>query len=873
MQRRLAVLVFFVIVVVGFGLFAAPPSPGADEVLIPLHLAAGYGFDPTVSAPAADSRIRPLEEGEEGYFLVQFSFPVGERERERLRASGAEPVAYQPDFAWIVRATEAALTAARAVDGVRWAGRWDPAFKKSPLIGTAEFFSPGRREDHLLTLRVRVFDDLGGTASQAEEIGFDVLESTDDGFQKLLVVHGPAEGVDELARIERVWWIEELPEYRLHNSTTKWVVQSNVSGQTPVWDRGLHGEDEIIFLMDSGLDYNSCWFRDAGSAPPGPSHRKVISYQAYGGGVLYDGCDPGHGTHVAGTVAGDQSFINPGNYGYNGMAYAAKLGMQDIQDNDTWTCTTGGVSPPTSLTGAYTDAYNGGARVHSNSWGGSTNAYDAYCVNVDAFMNSHRDFLILFAAGNAGSGGSTVGYPGTAKNCITVGATRQAPNQETIAGYSSRGPAFDSRYKPTVSAPGGEAGYGYICSADNSPNNPPSNTCAVQCDPFQGTSMATPAVAGLAGLTRQYFREGWYPGGAAGSGPSITPSAALVKAVLVNAGTDIASADIPNNNEGWGRVLLDDALHFAGDSRELRVEDEDVALGTGQSAEFPYEVEAGEPLEVVLVWTDPAAAQSASIALVNDLDLTVSGPSGTFKGNVFSGGNSVGGGSYDRRNVEEVVRLSNPSPGTYTVRVDGYNVPTGPQKFALAATGAFMDEGGVNGDLSTVAVNDHLMMGPNGGDSTMTIVVTAKDGNGDPMPGIPAGDVEVHLAGVSSLGAGFMFCTSGSDQATFLSGDPTDAYGRCAITVSNVGGCGTVTVSATIDGVPLTNPATANVKSPDFNGDGKVDFFDTFKYLPMLNSGTGYCGNLNNSADGVVNFFDTAKYLPYLATGSQCPMP
>ncbi|MFH1680600.1 MAG: S8 family serine peptidase, partial [Candidatus Eisenbacteria bacterium] len=735
-------------------LFSVPPA-GADEASPFLYLAAGYSFDPAAGVPEIDASLRAAElaAGETGYHVVQFGSPVGEGERDLVSRGGSEIVSYLPDFAFIVRSTPEAMEALLALAAVRWAGRWEPAYKLSPAIGKEEPRSPERRDDPLLTLRVRVFEDLTGTAGRIEALGADVLEEVADPYQKLLLVHADRSLLPGIASIEDVWWVEELPEYFLLNNTTKWVVQSNVSGQTPIWNHGLHGEGETVFLMDSGIDYNSCWFRDAGSAPPSPSHRKVVFCQTYGGGVLYDACDPGHGTHVAGTIAGDQSFVNPGNYNYNGMAYAAKLGMQDIQDNDSWNCTTGGVSPPTSLTGAYSDAYNNGARLHSNSWGGSSNSYDAYCVNVDAFMADHRDFLILFAAGNAGSGASTVGYPGTAKNCVTVGATRQAPNQETIASYSSRGPAFDSRFKPTVTAPGGEAGYAYIFSVDNSPNNPPSNTCAVQGDPFQGTSMATPAVAGMAALTRQYFREGWYPGGTAGSGPPLTPSAALIKALLTNSATDMGAADIPNNNEGWGRVKLDDALYFDGDARELRIEDEGTGLSTGQNAEFAYEVEAGMPLEVVLVWTDPAASQGAGIAIVNDLDLSVTGPSGTFKGNVFSGGSSVAGGSYDRRNVEEAVRIASPAAGSYTVRVAGYNVPSGPQTFALALTGAFEDTAPIDPDLSTIAANDDLMLSPDGnGDSTMTVVVTVRDGAGAPVAGVPAGGVVVTLAGISLNG-------------------------------------------------------------------------------------------------------------------------
>lgn len=68
--------------------------------------------------------------------------------------------------------------------------------------------------------------------------------------------------------------------------------------------------------------------------------------------------------------------------------------------------------------------YETGARIHSNSWGESDNAYTLNSEQIDRFSFEHQDFLPIFAAGNAGTGGLfTVGAPATAKNCLTVGAS------------------------------------------------------------------------------------------------------------------------------------------------------------------------------------------------------------------------------------------------------------------------------------------------------------------------------------------------------------------------------------------------------------------------------------------------------------------
>ncbi|HYW69107.1 MAG TPA: S8 family serine peptidase, partial [bacterium] len=273
-----------------------------------IHLAT-HPFDPANGEPAVDGWLRaePPSEGQIGYYLVQLAGPSTDARKSSVEALGGELIAYVPDNTWITRLEGGRALSLADSPEVAWVGAFHPAYKISPTIGTHEFRNPKRAGDSFLTLHVRVFRDLAGSAAELERLGAAVLEATDDGFQKILVVHASREMVSAIARVANVWWIEEKPEFTVMNDTTKWVVQSNTSGGTPIWDHGLHGEDQLVAVMDSGLDYNSCWFRETGGAPPGPTHRKVVDY-ALSGGVAYDGCDNGHGTHVCGTLAGDQSY-------------------------------------------------------------------------------------------------------------------------------------------------------------------------------------------------------------------------------------------------------------------------------------------------------------------------------------------------------------------------------------------------------------------------------------------------------------------------------------------------------------------------------------------------------------------------------------
>jgi hypothetical protein len=206
--------------------------------------------------------------------------------------------------------------------------------------------------------------------------------------------------------------------------------------------------------------------------------------------------------------------------------------------------------------------------------------------------------------------------------------------------------------------------------------------------------MATPLVAGLGALVRQYFMDGYHPAGR----PSLAgfePSAALIKAMLIASAVDLTSlgcpgaGTVPSPVQGWGIVQLDRVLLFGAEARRLTVADE-LAFFTG-STDPPLRLElvAGSPgpLEVVLVWTDPPSTSVAAINLVNDLDLVVTGPAGVLLGNHFAGGASTGGGEPDRLNNVEVVKLPDATPGSWRVEVRPHAIRESGQGFALVVLG------------------------------------------------------------------------------------------------------------------------------------------------------------------------------------------
>ncbi|MEO0226777.1 MAG: S8 family serine peptidase [candidate division WOR-3 bacterium] len=633
-----------------------------------------YRFDPAQGEPEIPVTLKGTPQ-EYDYYIVQFTGPVLDVYKQGVMELGGEFYYYIPEYAFVVKLPSARIDEIRNLPQVSWVGYYHPAYKISPNIGKHTFKTPQRKNDPKLRLWITPFPnvDLERLLRDIQNTDAQIIEAT----KRIIEIRIDKERLNELARINGIFWIEEKPECFLMNNITRWVIQTNVQNDTTVWAHGLHGEGEMVGCMDSGIDILHCFHRDPEGDPPGPNHRKVKAYREYTTPAgMYDFCEPGHGTHVVGTIQGDD-YTNtiPA---YNGMAYKAVITFGDIQDTSWSACNLGAVYPPNDLTTDFNAAYNDGARAHTNSWGSTSNTYDAMAQQVDQAMWNHKDMLILFANGNSGPDANTVGSPATAKNCVSVGATQQAPNQNNIADFSSRGTAYDGRTKPTVCAPG---------VGINSADNQTSQSCSYVA--FDGTSMATPATCGAALLVRQYYRLGYYPGGYQGSGSSIIPSAALMKSTLINSADKMGSLTFPGIEQGYGRVNLNNALYFAGEARKLLIEDNATGLSTGGSWSKQFQVSSStQSLKVVLCWTDYPAAQSANPAIVNNLDLQVQDPNGNiYRGNYFSGGWSQPGGSADNINVEELVWIQTPTIGTWTVTVLGTNVPQGPQPFAVTITG------------------------------------------------------------------------------------------------------------------------------------------------------------------------------------------
>ncbi|MCM0082947.1 S8 family serine peptidase [Geomonas sp. Red32] len=744
-------------------------------------------------------------------WIVKFSGPIGAGQKEEVEKLGCRLTDYLPEFAFRAVMDDGARKAVVRLPYIEGVARFQPELKLHERLRGRHLAAPAGER---VTVHLKLDEpaQLKKVLTTVQRKGGEVLDVGPDGLR----VAVPPAMLSELALMEEVSWIDEHTEMELLNDTTAWVIQGNLPQRMAIWDRNLHGEGQIIGVGDSGLDYDMPWFRDPAGAPIGPTHRKLAGYSSTYGDD-YDADTPGHGTHVCGTLSGDRTPVD-GSATANGMAPKARIFLQDL---------TAGASsyvyPPSDLGLLFSAAYDAGARLHTNSWGSSTNSYGPFAASADRFLWEHREFLALFANGNSGPSSGTVGEPATAKNVVSVGATYNGSGADNLATFSSNGPTADGRIKPTVTAPGYQ-----IVSADSDGVKGSYNSGTLT---MSGTSMATPAVAGAAALIRQYFTEGYYPDGFASPSAAFVPSAALIRAVLINSAREMTGTStggtIPSTGQGWGRITLDDALFFAGDGKSLQVADETAGLQTGGSwiKEIPV-ADASQPLKVTLTWTDYPGATGASRALVNDLDLTVTGPDGSvYPGNAFFNGASVAGGAPDRLNVEEQVLIKAPAAGVYRAAVTAYNVPMGPQPFALAVTGVigptprgvivldrkFYSSSGV---LDIRVVDRDLDTDPARAEQVSVLVVSGSEQAGERVLLTESGPASAIFTGRLPLAPGTAvpndgrLQVSGGDAITAIYYDGNDGTGNPA----------TATATATVDDTPPVLSAATVTAVTDTGG-------------------------------------------------------
>jgi len=681
----------------------------------------GVSFDPAAPTVAAAAAASP-DSSKSNYILVQTKAPLTDDDKGKLAALGVQIQEYVSENTYLCGYKPSDLGPVRGLPFVSWAGVYLHGFKVNPnlrpAVGAAQVNTIGpmavtpsvsstpRQVDIVMHDDVNPDSaDVKAKIAAAAHVSPDTLTVS----RKKIRLTVQEKYLDAVAAVDQVRHLEEVHPVKLYNNVARGIINADVL----VNGTSFQGEGQIVVVNDTGFDNGSTTNTHPAFAG------RVVRLVPIGRPGSAD--DPaGHGTHVCGSVLGDGLSATMGGV-IQGTAPKAKLVVQSLLD------ASGGLAVPEDLHDLFEPPYNGNAnaRVHTNSWGATTPGlpYDQSSQEIDDFVWNQQDCVVCFAAGNDGIDGNgdgridtgSIGSQAAAKNCITVGATENmrpdigltygqlrpssfpsspifgdltANDAEGMAAFSSRGPTKEKRFKPDVVAPGTSilsTRSGAVVTADV--------TFGVSNDPAyffdDGTSMATPLVAGCCAVLRETLVKNNVQ----------NPSAALVKALLINGAQTLAGQYLPseaglspNPSSGWGRVDLQASVVISGADANAGF-GEGGPLNQGQQSGGTITIPnragpavvadaagnvvpaaLGPTLKFTLVWTDPPGAQ-----LQNDLDLIITAADGQVRH-----GNMGTGSGFDRQNNVEQVVWQNVPPGDLKFEIVAFHITRFPQPFAFA---------------------------------------------------------------------------------------------------------------------------------------------------------------------------------------------
>ncbi|MBA2378528.1 MAG: S8 family serine peptidase [Blastocatellia bacterium] len=648
---------------------------GVQKVERTINLPASR-FDPIKEARGATVTDRSDASSGKDYYIVQLGGTVESDSLQAIREMGGEIVQYIPHQAFFVRADEIAIARIADHSRVRWVGQYLPEDKVHPQLERV-MSARSRGKSGTAQFDIAVFAN-----SDLNEVQNELLGTTNGrvlaelrlarNYFNILRVELPISEISRVAQMKGVFAIEPYIPPQAEDERAAQIVAGNYTntttiaapGYNPLSQFGVDGTNVTVAVVDDGVGIPGVggFYVTANNAIDGPLRGATVGAAGHGhlqasiisGATPFSTLDPTGYNYGSGIAPGSHIVNIPLlRSGYSGSDAAF---MHD-------TVTTAG---PNGVL----------ATISNNSWGSGTNgnSYDSFAAAFDGFVRDASvgggidPLTIIFSAGNSGANGLT--RPKMSKNTIATAASKNlrseidggATNMDDIASFSSRGPAADGRIKPDIAAPG-QAITGGRSGDDVLFGNIDANHRW-----SSGTSHAAPQVAGAAALFTQYWKNA----------TGVVPSPAVLKAAILLTGQEmnglLATNPLPNGNEGWGRINLQYMLNTG---VAMKYVDQDAEFSEpGQTMTYTGVVgDSSKPFRISLVWTDPPG--TGNPALVNNLDLTVTVGDTVYRGNVFTGGLSVSGGSADTVNNVEQIRLpagiAAGTPVTVEVRATALN--------------------------------------------------------------------------------------------------------------------------------------------------------------------------------------------------------
>ncbi|MGQ0738817.1 MAG: S8 family serine peptidase [Bacteroidota bacterium] len=567
------------------------------------------------------------------YVTIQFNQLPDNAAKATMKAAGIELIDYIPNFAFTAAIDEHISPDILRSFNIRSIFQFTPVQKTNwevlnKQIPPYAIPAPGYADVTVITYEKLSAGKIMGTLNSLEAL---ILE--DMPVFRAFTIRVPQQKMDELVALPFIQWTEFIQGPRqTENLPGRTLHRVNVISDGP---RNLKGDGVNVGIWDAGeisphLDFS----------PSGRVTQVEFSAPA------------DHSTHCAGTILG-RGLINPF---ARGMAPNAPLFSWNFSGNIQNEMAAG--IPAHNLV-VSSHSYNDGGAVTCNI-NGTQIQYTLVSRNTDLNLNNFPTHLHVHSSGNAGGtcAGQYMTITGTgksAKNNVVVG---NITSTEGLSGSSSCGPVQDGRIKPELVSMGTSVFSTYL----------PLNSYAT----ISGTSMSTPGVAGSLALLVQRYKQL--------NGNTVPPST-LVKNAACNAAHDLGNPG-PDYRFGFGRINALNAVRILENNRYLL----GPPLATGGINNTDITVPAGTArLKVLLTWNDPAAAANANPALVNNLDLTVINGATTTLPWILDKNNPGSNATQAVDNISnmEQVTINNPPAGTYTLRVTGTSIPSGPQDFAL----------------------------------------------------------------------------------------------------------------------------------------------------------------------------------------------
>jgi hypothetical protein len=631
-----------------------------------------------------------------GLYIIQFIGPIQDPWLKALEQTGVEIITYAPHNAYVVfadgRAAAELMKMKAGSQFLQWMGDYHPAYKLTPGLQAASQGDGSR----LVRVTVQLIDNAEGSIKAGQ-----LRTSARQYFGERRVLkyrnvrlEVPVSQLAELAQSDAVFAIEEDAERVRLDEAQGQIVAGNLAGNAP------SGPGYLAWLASKGFNssqFSSFAVNVADDTPSLRGHPDLpdsrVAFENNPTNQLPDQRQHGFlNAHIIGGFNDREGAAYEDANGFNyglGIAPWARVGVTAVF----------GLSFTETPTTWENTAYGQGSRISSNSWGRidpftglpltrydvTAQEYDSIVRDAQSGVAGNQQLTVVFAAGNYGPSSNKVASPGSAKNVITVGASENvrqtgtdgcgidnsgADSANDMAPFSSRGPVNpdggDGRIKPDIVAPGTHIQAGIPQSGFFT------GICDMQYPRGQflyswssGTSHSTPAVAGGAALIYQDFLNKEMG----------APSPAMVKAALMNSAsylTGAGAADtLPSNSQGMGLMNL--GMAFDGAPRLLN--DQTKILGSsGESYNVTGVIaSSSQPFRVTLAWTD-APGSTTGAPWINNLDLEVRINGQVYKGNVFSGPNSVAGGAPDGKNNVESVFLPAGLSGEFLVTVRATNI-------------------------------------------------------------------------------------------------------------------------------------------------------------------------------------------------------